>query len=302
VGNDLWNHKMFLRHGDGKYIDLLERILYNGALSGVSLAGNTFFYQNPLESNGRAKRTEYFEVACCPANLARLLEQVPGLVYAQTDDVIYANLYVGNHATVTLGKRAVKIVEDTRYPWDGDVSLTLEPEGSGAFTVALRIPGWARDQPVPSDLYTFADTGGETASLSVRGRNAEPERVPLDVRDGYVRIWRNWKRGDTIHLTLPMPARRVVAHALVREDEAKAAIQRGPLVYAVEAIDNGGTALDLVIPRDAALRARFRADLLNGVDVITGEGNRPFTAVPYYAWNNRGQGEMAVWIPNGHSR
>ena len=304
VGNDLWNHKMFLLHGDGKYIDLFERILYNGVLAGVSLAGNTFFYQNPLESNGRAKRTEYFEVACCPANLARMLEQLPGLVFAQTTDpstgggagTIYANLYVGNRADVKLGTRTVKIVEDTRYPWDGDVSLRLEPEGSGAFTVALRIPGWARNQPVASDLYRFADSGGEPTVISVRGRNAEPERVPLDVRDGYVRIRRNWKRGDTIHLTLPMPARRIVAHAGVKDDEGRMAIQRGPLVYAVEAIDNGGQALDLVVPRDAALRSRFRPDLLNGVEVISGEGSRPFVAIPYYAWNNRGLGEMAVWI------
>jgi DUF1680 family protein len=295
---------MFLLHGDGKYIDLFERILYNGVLAGVSLAGNTFFYQNPLESNGRAKRTEYFEVACCPANLARMLEQLPGLVFAQTADsstglgagTIYANLYVGNRADVKLGARTVKIVEDTRYPWDGDVSLRLEPEGSGAFTVALRIPGWARNQPVASDLYRFADSGGEPPVISVRGRNAEPERVPLDVRDGYVRIRRNWKRGDTIHLTLPMPARRIVAHAGVKDDEGRMAIQRGPLVYAVEAIDNGGHALDLVVPRDAALRSRFRPDLLNGVEVISGEGSRPFVAIPYYAWNNRGQGEMAVWI------
>jgi DUF1680 family protein len=296
VGNDLWNHKMFLLHGDGKYIDLFERILYNGVLAGVSLAGNTFFYQNPLESNGRAKRTEYFEVACCPANLARMLEQLPSLVFAQTPDTIYANLYVGNHADVKLGTRTVKIVEDTRYPWDGDVSLRLEPEGSGAFTVALRIPGWARDQPVASDLYRFVDNGGEKPVITVRGRNAEPERVALDVRDGYVRIRRNWKRGDTIHLTLPMPARRVVAHAGVKDDEGRIAIQRGPLVYAVEAIDNGGRALDLVVPRGAVLRSRFRPDLLNGVEVISGEGSRPFVAIPYYAWNNRGQGEMAVWI------
>ncbi len=306
VGNDLWNQRMFLLHGDGKYIDLFERVLYNGVLAGVSLAGNTFFYQNPLESNGRAKRTEYFEVACCPANLARMLEQVPGLVYAVgTDsrarsgavDTIYANLYVGNHADVTLGDRRVKIVEDTRYPWDGDISLRLEPEGSGAFTVALRIPEWSRGRPVPSDLYRFADNVSEQPTVSVRSRNAEPQRVPLDVRDGYVRLRRNWKSGDTIHLTLPMPARRIVAHAAVKEDEGRMAIQRGPLVYAVEAIDNGGHALDLVIPRDAALRSRFRADLLNGVEVISGEGSRPFVAIPYYAWNNRGQGEMTVWIP-----
>ena len=298
VGNDLWNQRMFLLHGDGKYIDMFERVLYNGVLAGVSLAGNTFFYQNPLESNGRAKRTEYFEVACCPANLARLLEQLPGLVYAQTNDTIYANLYAGNHADVKLGNRTVKIVQDTRYPWDGDVSLRLEPEGSGAFTVALRIPGWARDQPVPSDLYRFADNAGEQPSISVRSRNASSERVPLDVRDGYVRIKRNWKRGDTIHLTLPMPARRIVAHAGVKDDEGKVALQRGPLVYALEAIDNGDHALDLVIPRAAPLRSRFRADLLNGVEVINGqgEGSRPFVAIPYYAWNNRGQGEMAVWI------
>jgi DUF1680 family protein len=298
VGNDLWNQRMFLLHGDGKYIDMFERVLYNGVLAGVSLAGNTFFYQNPLESNGRAKRTEYFEVACCPANLARLLEQLPGLVYAQTNDTIYANLYAGNQADVKLGNRTVKIVQDTRYPWDGDVSLRLEPEGSGAFTVALRIPGWARDQPVPSDLYRFADNAGEQPSISVRSRNASSERVPLDVRDGYVRIKRNWKRGDTIHLTLPMPAHRIVAHAGVKDDEGKVALQRGPIVYALEAIDNGDHALDLVIPRAAPLRSRFRADLLNGVEVINGqgEGSRPFVAIPYYAWGNRGQGEMAVWI------
>ena len=304
VGNDLWNHKMFLLHGDGKFIDMFERVLYNGVLAGVSLAGNTFFYQNPLESNGRAKRTGYFEVACCPANLARMLEQLPGLVYAQTSDpstklgagTIYANLYVGSRATVKLGSRAVKIAQDTRYPWDGDVSLTLDPEGSGAFTMALRIPGWARDQPVPSDLNRFADTAGERPSLSVRSRGAEPERITIDVRDGYVRIKRNWKRGDIIHLTLPMPARRIAAHAGVKDDEGKIALQRGPLVYAVEAIDNGDHALDLAIPRTTPLRSRFRADLLNGVEVITGEGNRPFVAIPYYAWNNRGQGEMAVWI------
>jgi DUF1680 family protein len=307
VGNDLWNQRMFLLHGDGKYIDLFERVLYNGVLAGVSLAGNTFFYQNPLESNGRAKRTEYFEVACCPANLARMLEQLPGFVYAVgTDrrsaasraDTIYANLYVANHADVKLGDRRVRIVQDTRYPWDGDVSLGLEPEGSGAFTVALRIPEWSRDRPVPSDLYRFADTAGERPSVSVRSRNAEPQPVPLDVRDGYVRIRRNWKSGDTIHLTLPMPARRIAAHPGVKDDEGRVAIQRGPLVYAVEGVDNDGHALDLAIPRSAALRARFRADLLNGVEVVSGEGEggRPFLAIPYYAWNNRGQGEMAVWI------
>ena len=162
--------------------------------------------------------------------------------------------------------------------------------------MALRIPGWARAQPVPSDLYRFADNAGEQPSITVRSGNASAEHVAVDVRDGYVRIRRNWKRGDTIHVTLPMPARRIVAHAGVKDDEGKVALQRGPLVYAVEAIDNDGRALDLVIPRDAALRSRFRVDLLSGVEVISGVGSRPFVAIPYYAWNNRGQSEMAVWI------
>jgi DUF1680 family protein len=197
---------------------------------------------------------------------------------------------------VMLGSRRVNNDQDTRYPCDGDVSLRLEPDGSGPFTVALRIPGWARDQPVPSDLYRFADTASEQPAVTVRSGNASPASVPLDIRDGYVRIKRNWKRGDTIHLTLPMPARRVLAHAGIKDDEGKVALQRGPLVFALEAVDNGGTALDLVIPRAAALRARFRPDLLTGVEVIAGEGSRPFVAIPYYAWNNRGQGEMAVWV------
>jgi hypothetical protein len=149
---------------------------------------------------------------------------------------------------------------------------------------------------VPGDLYRFADHAGEQPSITVRSGNASAERIPVDVRDGYVRIRRNWKRGDTLHLTLPMPARRIVAHAGVKDDEGKVALQRGPLVYAIEGIDNDGRALDLVIPRDAALRARFRAELLNGVEVISGAGSRAFMAIPYYAWNNRGQGQMAVWI------
>jgi hypothetical protein len=296
VGNDLWNQRMFLMHGDGKYIDLFERVLYNGVLSGVSLAGNMFFYQNPLESNGRAKRSDYFEVACCPANLARMLEQIPGLVYAQTADTIYANLYVGNHAEVKLGDRAIKITEDTRYPWDGDVSLHLEPATPGTFTVALRIPGWSQDQPVPSDLYRFVDQINAEPTVSVRGRTGTAERVPLEVKNGYVRIKRAWKKGDTIQLTLPMSPRRVAAHADVKDDSGKVALQRGPIVYALEAVDNDGHVLDVILPRDAPLRSRFRADLLNGVEVITGTANRPLVAVPYYAWNNRGQGEMAVWI------
>jgi DUF1680 family protein len=299
VGNDQWNHRMFLAHGDGKYIDVFERVLYNGVLSGVALAGNTFFYQNPLESSGQAKRSAYFDVACCPANLARLLEQLPSLVYAQSADTLYVNLFVGSQAAVTFGAQRVQLVQETRYPWDGDITLRVDPDQSSRFTLAVRIPGWARNEPVPGDLYRFADDLNEASVLTLRTasrQNSSVERVPLDVRDGYVRIKREWKKGDEVHLTLPMPARRMAAHGGVRDDAGKVALERGPLVYAFEGVDNGGHVLDLELPRDAQLRSQFRSDLLGGVVVVTGTGNRPFVAIPYYAWDNRGQGEMNVWI------
>jgi uncharacterized protein len=299
VGNDLWNHKMFLLHGDGKYIDLFERVLYNGVLAGVSLAGNTFFYQNPLESTGRAKRTEYFEVACCPANLARLMEQIPALVYAQTDDALFVNLYAGSHATVKVGGRAVVVRQETRYPWSGDVQFHVDPDRAGTFTIQLRIPGWARNEPVPSDLYRFDDDVKDAPDISLRSANASAERIaPIasSIRNGYVSIRRMWTKGDVVTLRLPMPVRRVAAHAGVKDDAGKVALQRGPLVYAFEGVDNGGKVSDLAVPAGAALKSEVRPDLLGGVDVITGTAARPFVAVPYYAWGNRGQGEMAVWV------
>lgn len=325
VGNDLWNERMFLLHGEGKYVDVLERTLYNGMLSGVSIAGDTFFYQNPLESTGRAKRSAYFDVACCPANLARLMEQIPALVYAQTGDALFVNLYVGSRATMKLGDRTVSVRQETRYPWSGDVTLRVDPDRAGEFTVNVRIPGWARNEPVPSDLYRFDDdvkdvptislssataverTSGDRNATSGKRRatsddhstkaSAERDRpIASAVRHGYVSIRRTWRRGDIVRLTLPMAVRRVAAHAGVKDDEGKIALQRGPLVYAFEAVDNGGAIGDLTIPRDVALKSEFRADLLGGIAEITGTADRPIVAVPYYAWGNRGQGEMAVWV------
>jgi uncharacterized protein len=299
VGNDLWNQRMFLLHGDGKYIDVLERTLYNGLLSGVSLAGDTFFYQNPLESTGRAKRSAYFDVACCPANLARLMEQIPALVYAQTDDALFVNLYVGSQAALTLGGRRVVVRQATRYPWSGEVALHVDPDRAGEFTVNVRIPGWARNEPVPSDLYRFDDDVKAVPAIALRRAGASSERdepIALTIRNGYVSIRRMWTKGDVVRITLPMPVRRVAAHVGVKDDEGKVALQRGPLVYALEAVDNAGSVSDLALSREVALKSDFRADLLGGVAVITGAASRPFVAVPYYAWGNRGQGEMAVWI------
>ena len=311
VGATLWGHRMFLLHGDARYLDVLERTLLNGALSGVSLAGDTFFYQNPLASTGRAERRAYFDVACCPANISRLIAQLPGLVYAtrpaggapdRAADV-FVNLYVGSRATVDLAGTAIRFAQNTRYPWDGIVAIAVDPPAPTRFTLNLRIPGWAQGDAIGTDLYRFSDSVGAGFSRPDSGIalaiNGDP--VPLDLQNGFARITREWAPGDSVRLELPMPVRRVLAHEGVADDVGRSAIQRGPLVYAAEGVDNGGAVEGLVLPLDAPLDHAWRADVVGGVEIVTGtalESGKPtpFTAVPYYAWANRGPGEMAVWI------
>ncbi len=292
IGNALWNYRLFLLHGESKYMDVFERVLYNGLLSGVSLSGDRFFYQNPLESAGGYERSPWFEVACCPPNMTRFLPSLPGYVYATKDDTVFVNLYIAGEGTFELGGRKVAVAQSTRYPWDGGIVLTLSPERPGPFELALRVPGWARGEAMPTDLYRFLDASDEEPALEVNG-----EAAALDLRDGYARVRRDWKAGDTVTLTLPMPVRRVVANEAVAEDRGRVALQRGPLVYAAEGIDNGDRVFDLVLLDGAALAAAYRADLLGGVVAITGSAARPFRAVPYYAWANRGPGQMLVWLP-----
>ncbi len=306
IGNALWNYRLFLLHGESKYMDVFERVLYNGLLSGVSLSGDRFFYQNPLESGGGYARSPWFEVACCPPNMTRFLPSLPGYVYATKDDVVFVNLYIAGTGTIPLPGRPVVLTQETRYPWDGAVTLTVAPEAPGPFELALRIPGWARGEAMPTDLYTFLDATGEKPVLKVNG-----EPVALDIRDGYARIRRGWKAGDAVELTLPMPVRRVLANEAVAADRGRAAIQRGPIVYAIEGVDNDNRVFDLVLPDAAALGVELRRDMLNGVAAVTGtavviskdaagktvETVRPFVAVPYYAWANRGPGQMLVWLP-----
>lgn len=294
VGGLLWYHRMFLREGDAKYYDTFERTLYNGYLSGVSLAGDSFFYQNPLVSDGRAARSKYFDVACCPANLARLMGQLPGLVYAQRNGEVWVNLYVGSDATFATTGTRLHLAQATDYPWDGRIALRVDPDRPTVFDLALRLPGWARGDAVPSDLYRFADAGSgtprEPIALTVNGK-----AVPVVPVKGYARIHRRWRKGDVVRLDLPMPVRRVLANDAVAEDRGRAAIQRGPVLYCLEGIDNGGHVLDAVVPLGETLTATFKPDLLGGVEVVAG---RTITAVPYYAWNNRGRGEMVVWVKN----
>jgi uncharacterized protein len=298
VGGMLWYHRMFLREGDASYYDTFERTLYNGYLSGVSLSGDRFFYQNPLVSNGTIERSAYFDVACCPANLSRLMEQIPGLIYAQRDEALYVNLFVGSKAVVTVGGALTHIAQDTEYPWDGRVTIHVDPQRPADFALAIRIPGWSRGEAMPTDLYRFADvrlTSTQVRLAPTLSVNGKPFALTLD--KGFARVRRRWQKGDVVQLDLPMPIRRVVAHEGVAEDRGKAAIQRGPIVYCLEAVDNSGRAVhvsDIHLPLDAPLAHQFRANMLGGVEVITGDH---VVAVPYYAWNNRGKGEMAVWIP-----
>ncbi len=308
VANDFWNQRLFLLHGDAKYVDVLERTLYNGLLSGVSLDGETYFYPNPLESNGQHQRSPWFGVACCPGNITRFMPSIPGYVYAQRGDSIYVNLYMSNTAQIQLANgHKVDLIQKTRYPWDGHINITVSSEQSGRFTMRLRIPGWARGEVVPSDLYRFE--GAAPASgikLSVNGK-----RETFEMDKGYATIARDWKKGDSIELELPMPVSRVTANEQVAADRGRVALERGPLVYCAEWPDSPDKHVrNLLLADSEKLTAQFKPDLLNGVEVIKGEAEayrydadhrlqhseESFTAIPYYAWANRGRGQMEVWI------
>jgi len=307
IGLDLWNHRMFLATGESRFLDVMERAIYNGILSGVSYEGDTFFYTNPLESDGEAARREYFGVACCPANIARLVAQLPGFVYATSGDELYVNLFVGSSAEVALPNGTVRLTQQTDYPWDGGVTISVDVDQPMEFELRVRIPGWAfGGGPVPTDLYRWADDGfGDVNILPLFGNGAdEPDEAVWPVEDGWLRIRRTWHPGDAIRTTMSMQPRRVAAHPDVEDNTGRLAIQAGPLVYAAEAVDNGGSVRDLVLPAGAELAARFDADLLGGLMLVEGTALRdgvevPFRAIPYFAWANRGQSEMAVWLPAG---
>jgi hypothetical protein len=307
IGHDYWNHRLFLLHADAKYIDVMERTLYNGLISGVSLDGKTFFYPNPLESAGQHERSPWFGVACCPGNITRFLASVPGYLYAVQGDTLYVNLFAQGTADVKLGDgRKVTVTQHTRYPWEGTVRFTVTPVRAETFTIKVRIPGWARNEPVPGDLYRFADVSTEPATLSVNG-----SPVPIALDKGYVTLNRTWSPGDRIDLTLPMPVRRVVSHPQVEANRDRVALQRGPIVFAAEWPDNAnGRVRNLVLSPARPLTTEFRADLLKGVQVVTARATalafdaqgrvtkteQDFTAIPYAMWANRGRGEMAVWL------
>jgi uncharacterized protein len=319
VANCYWNQRLFLLHGDAKYVDVLERTLYNGLLSGVSLDGTRFFYPNPLESDGNYERSPWFGCACCPGNITRFMPSIPGYAYAQQGKQIFVNLFASGTADIKLDDGAkIRLAQATRYPWDGAVKITIAPEKKTSFTLAVRIPGWARGEVVPGNLYHYADAStsprgvvaggatlnktaapqGEPATLKVNGK-----AVKFETQDGYAHLDRKWKAGDVVELNLPMPIRRVVANDKVTADAGRVALERGPVVYCAEWPDNpDGKVRNLVLPDSEKLTAEFEPTLLNGVEVIRGQAlgadgkKQAFTAIPYYAWANRGKGEMTVWL------
>jgi DUF1680 family protein len=304
IATFLWNSRMQRLELDGKYADVMERILYNGVLSGISLSGDRFFYPNPLASFGQHERVTWFSCACCPPNVARILTSVPGYFYAATSDKVYVNLFAQGTGKMKVGGTDLQLVQTTEYPWKGDIRIGVKPAREAVFTLAVRVPGWAMNRPVPSDLYTYMEPAEGAPSLKVNG-----EPVALGLDKGYALIKRTWRPGDVVELSLPMPVRRVVANAAVEADRGLVAVERGPLVYCAEWTDNDGRVSNLVLADGVPLASEPRPDLLNGVVVIKGDAEamiekagkivsekKPVTLIPYYAWANRGKGEMAVWL------
>jgi DUF1680 family protein len=295
VASVFWNQRMFLLTGEARYLDVLERTLYNALLAGVELSGERFFYDNPLASSGEHERRAWFDCACCPPNVARLLASLGGYVYAAGQRDLYVNLLVGSQATLDLAGTRVAVRLRTDYPWSGRASLRLEPETDASFRLRLRVPGWALGHPVPSDLYTFADVHDEPPSLRLNGAP-----IPVAVEKGFATLDRRWAKGDSVELDLPMPVRRLASHPAVVENAGCVALQRGPLVYAAEAVDNGGSPQRPALPDTARFETQHRAELLGGLTTVTARGaGTALVTVPYHAWNHRGRGEMVVWLPRG---
>lgn len=308
------NHRMFLLHGDAKYIDCLERTLYNGVISGMSIDGGRFFYPNPLASDGEycfnadntRERQPWFGCACCPSNLCRFIPSVPGYVYAHKGRSVYLNLYAEGTAEIPIEGKTVRLTMQTAYPYDGDIKLCVDDAGLKLFRIHVRIPGWVRGEVVASDLYKYSDGLGMGYSVKVNG-----ESVGGELEKGYLVIDRKWRRGDTVEIHFDMLPRTVVANQRVEADRGRVAVERGPLVYCAEWADNGFNIFHFVMPDKPTFALHSRPDVAGGVTALCADGQlmendeatggvkaspAMLTLIPYYAWNHRGAGQMAVWF------
>ena len=307
IGNVYVNYRMFLLHGDAKYYDVLERTLYNGLISGVSLEGNGFFYPNPLESIGQHQRQAWFGCACCPSNICRFIPSVPGYVYAVKDNALYVNLFMPNTMTQKIAGKAVTLTQKTGYPYDGDIEITIDKTTlKKEMALKVRIPGWVRGDVVPSDLYTYVDGKHPGYTVTVNG-------VPVEgaLEQGYFTISRPWKKGDKVVVHFDLEPRVVKAHSEVKADVGRIAVERGPVVYCAEWPDNPGFSVRSVLMNQEPQFTVKHSDELFGLDKIAtkaqtlafGKDGRlevkdvDLTLIPYYAWCHRGSGEMTVWLP-----
>ena len=321
IANVYWNQRMFLLHGDSKYIDVLEKTLYNGLISGIGLDGKSFFYTNAMQVTARnakqnangftdgdveAERSGWFECSCCPTNLVRLIPSVPGYIYAQKDDNVYVNLFINGSAELSLHNNSLEIIQQNNYPWDGALQFSINPKKSQTFNLMIRIPGWAQNQAIPSNLYQFQNNSTAKTIIKVNG-----QIIDYTIEHGYAVISKTWKKDDVVEVALPMDVRRVVANENLKDDIGKVALQRGPIMYCAEWVDNNGSTSNIIIPGNINFSNEFKPDMLNGITILKSVApkvvienealfstiQQPFTAIPYYAWANRGKGEMMLWFP-----
>ena len=308
VGNVFFNYRMFLMSGDAKYLDVAEVALYNNVLAGVNLAGNRFFYVNPLETDGERKfnhgtagRAEWFSTACCPSNLARLIPQVSGMIYSHAEDNIYCGFYIGSETSIPMAGGNVTLKQQTAYPFDGNISIEVAPQADGEeFTLWLRVPTWSGEKFVPGELYNYADENDAKIVARVNGRKVRSEIV-----NGFIPVRREWKAGDRVELEIPMPVRYSVADERVEADRGRTCITRGPLVFCAEEPDNTEQVSSYVIDKigQQGEVAPFTDGNMKGIPTITIDAsNSPLKLIPYYSWNNRGDGTaMNVWFKTSNA-
>jgi len=308
VGMVFWNQRMAQLTGDAKFLDVLERSLYNGALDGLSLSGDRFFYDNPLASNGQHSRKAWFGTACCPANIARLVTSLGGYIYGKSEQAAWINMYVSSNTQLKIGKTDVKLNMQTEYPWNGKINIQVDPVRKGKFSINLRIPGWCRQEIVPGGLYyTTGKTSGQAFNCMVNGKP-----VAAQIVNGYIQVSQEWKQGDVLSLELPMEAQWVRCNTAVKENEDRLAIQRGPLLYCVEQMDNPEGVWNILASENCRFKPvqhqvldekviALESEIPTAVPDVNGRGivlkNRIIKAVPYYVWANRGANYMQVWLP-----
>lgn len=306
VGMVFWNQRMHMLTGNSKFIDVLERSLYNAALDGLSLSGDRFFYGNPLASQGNHQRSEWFGTACCPSNIARLVASLGNYIYSYDNNAVWVNLFIGSDIKIPLQKEAMSLSMQTNYPWQGKTLISINEAPKKAMLLKLRIPGWLKE-PAPGGLYRYKTGSSNTIMILINGKPATYQE-----ENGYAIINKTWKKGDVLQIEIPMEVQMIISRPELKQNEDRIALQYGPMVYCVEGHDNDAKAFNFIMPDQPAFEVNYDTDLLDGVNTILFDAmvaeaapggktitmvSKPIKAIPYFSWNNRGPAEMQVWLP-----